>query len=50
METSLEQFSREESEESWFEEGIDRELDENSVISSMNPWKITLYHQDLCSI
>ena len=32
LETNLEQFSCEESEESWFEEGIDRELDENSVI------------------
>ncbi|CAH1765473.1 12124_t:CDS:2, partial [Entrophospora sp. SA101] len=31
LETNLEQFSCEESEESWFEEGIDRELDENSV-------------------
>nr|CAG8444376.1 2493_t:CDS:2 [Entrophospora candida] len=30
LETNLEQFSCEESEESWFEEGIDRELDENS--------------------
>ena len=31
LETNLEQFSCEESEESWFEEGIDRELDENSI-------------------
>ncbi|CAH1770575.1 5026_t:CDS:2, partial [Entrophospora sp. SA101] len=30
LEINLEQFSHEESEESWFEEGIDRELDENS--------------------
>nr|CAG8528320.1 12050_t:CDS:2 [Entrophospora candida] len=31
LETNLGQFSHEESEESWFEGGIDRELDENSV-------------------
>lgn len=31
LETNLGQFLREESEESWFEGGIDRELDENSV-------------------